>query len=78
MQVGKNGASPETVTSVEELFNNRELIKITVLKTSPEEPAVIAEAVAGRTRSTLVKVIGRRFILYRPDKDNPKIILPKA
>ncbi len=78
MQVGKNGASPETVTSVEELFNNRELIKITVLKTSPEEPAVIAEAVAGRTRSTLVKVIGRRFILYRPDKDNPKIVLPKA
>lgn len=77
-QIGKNGASPETVASVEEAFNNRELIKLTVLKTAPEEPAQIAETVAGRTRSTLVKVIGRKFILYRPDKDAPKIVLPKA
>ena len=77
MQIGKNGASPETVASVEELFNNRELVKLSILKTAPDEVRQIAETVAGRTRSTLVRVIGRRFVLYRPDKDAPKIVLPK-
>ena len=32
--------------------------------------------VAERTHSTLVAVTGRRFVLYKPDKKNPQIILP--
>ncbi len=76
IQVGKGGVSPEAVQSVEEVFNTHELVKGNVLKTSPEDPRTVAETLAGRTRATVVKVIGRKFILYRPDKDKPKIELP--
>ena len=36
-----------------------------------------AETLAGRTRSQLVMVIGRKFVLYKPFKENPKIVLPQ-
>lgn len=78
IQIGKDGVTPEAVKQTDDAFNTRELLKGTVLKTSPDEPAVAAEALAGRTRSTLVKVIGRKFLLYHPFRENPKIALPKA
>ena len=37
----------------------------------------VAITVSERTRSDLVQVIGRKFVLYKPFKDAPKIILPK-
>ena len=39
---------------------------------------MMAEALADRTKSTLVQLIGRKIVLYKPYKDNPKIVLPKA
>ena len=38
---------------------------------------LIAEVVAERTRSQVVHVIGKKIVLYKPDKKNPKIILPQ-
>ncbi|WP_242622737.1 YhbY family RNA-binding protein [Lachnoclostridium sp. Marseille-P6806] len=76
VQIGKNGVSPEAVQSADEAFHGRELLKGAVLKTAPETPRDAAEKLAGRTRSTVVRVIGRRFILYRPDRDKPVIVLP--
>ena len=76
-QVGKAGVTPEFVTSVEEAFHTKELIKIAVLKNCPEEPAGIAETVAERTHSQVVQVIGRKIVLYKPDKKKPQIILPR-
>ena len=64
--------------AVSEAFNNRELVKLSILKSASEDPMTMAEAIADRTRSTLVQVIGRKVVLYKPFKDNPKIILPKA
>ncbi len=77
LQVGKEGVTPMTVTSAEEVFNRRELFKGSVLKNCPDLPEVAADKLAARTHAELVKVIGRKFILYRADKDNPKIVLPR-
>ena len=77
IQIGKYGVAPETVESAEEVFNTHELIKGTVLKTAPDEPEVSARMLAERTKSTLVRVIGRKFVLYKPFKENAKIVLPK-
>ena len=77
IQIGKNGVAPETVQSAEEVFNTHELIKGSVLKTAPDEPKDSARMLSDRTKSVLVRVIGRRFILYRPFKENPEIELPK-
>lgn len=77
LQIGKGGVTPETVVSAEEVFNRRELFKGSILKTCPDLPEVVADKLAARTHAELVKVIGRKFILYRPFKDEPKIVLPK-
>ena len=57
--------------------NTHELIKITVLKNCLDDVKEVAGTVAERTRSDLVQVIGRKFVLYKPFKDEPKIILPR-
>jgi RNA-binding protein len=77
IHIGKNGVSPELTTAVDEALEKRELIKVNVLSNCFEDPKVLAETLAGRTRSTVVQVIGRRITLYRESKDNKVIEIPK-
>lgn len=76
-QVGKSSLTPEFTEAIGEAFNTKELIKIAVLKNCVDDPNEIAEMVAERTHSQVVQVIGKKIILYKPDKKNPKIVLPK-
>lgn len=76
-QVGKSSLTPEFIKGIDEAFNTRELIKIAVLKNCLDDPNEIAQTIAERTRSQVVQVIGKKIVLYKPDKKNPKIILPK-
>ncbi len=76
-QVGKSSLTPELTEAIGESFNNRELIKIAVLKNCFDDPREIAETIAGRTQSQVIQVIGKKIVLYKPNKDNPKIQLPK-
>lgn len=76
-QVGKSSLTPEFTQAIDEAFNTKELIKIAVLKNCMDDPNEIAQAVAERTHSQVVQVIGKKIILYKPDKKNPKIILPR-
>ncbi len=75
-QVGKASLTPELVAGVEEALEKRELIKLSILKNCFDDPKEIANTVAERTRSQVVQVIGKKIILYRPSKKNPKIQLP--
>lgn len=77
-QVGKSSLTPELTEAIGEAFHKNELIKVAVLKNCADDPAGIAQTVADRTHSQLVQVIGKKFVLYKPDKDKPKIVLPKA
>ena len=77
-QIGKSSVTPENVTAIEEAFNRRELIKIAVLKNCFDDPKEIAQMIAERTHSQVVQVIGKKIVLYKPDQEKPKIILPKA
>ena len=73
-QVGKSSLTPEFTKAIEEAFNTKELIKIAVLKNCFDDPNEIAQVVAERTHSQVVQVIGKKIVLYKPDKKNPKII----
>lgn len=75
-QVGKASLTPELVTGVSEALEKREIIKLSVLKNCFDDPKEIAEILAERTRSEVVHVIGKKIVLYRPSKKNPKIHLP--
>lgn len=76
-QVGKASLTPEFTAMVGEAFNTKELIKIAVLKNCMDDPNEIGQTIAERTHSQVVQVIGKKIILYKPDRKNPKIILPK-
>ncbi len=78
MQIGKQSLTPEITKSVEECFNNRELIKIAVLKNCFDDPKEIGSMIAERTHSELIHVIGKKIVLYKPFKENPVITLPRA
>ncbi|MBP3275028.1 MAG: ribosome assembly RNA-binding protein YhbY [Butyrivibrio sp.] len=77
-QIGKGSVTPEVIDAISEAFNTHELIKITVLKNCLDDVKEVAITVSERSRSDLVQVIGRKFVLYKPFKDDPKIILPKS
>ncbi len=74
--IGKGGVTPEVVESVEEAYNTHELIKLGIFKNCTEEPNAVADMIAERTHSEVVQVIGRKIVLYRADRINPKIELP--
>lgn len=77
-QVGKSSLTPEFTEAVNEAFNTKELLKIAVLKNCADDPKEIAAVIAERTHSQVVQVIGKKIILYRPDKKKPKIILERV
>ncbi len=76
-QIGKAGATEENIRAIETCFNTNELIKIAILQNCGDDPAYLANTAAAGTGSQVVQVIGRKFILYRPFKDEPQIILPR-
>ena len=78
LQVGKNGLNDNLIKQVEDALEARELIKLSVLETAPEDNRTIAETLASATNSVLVQVVGNKITLYRAKKKNPKIQLPEG
>ncbi|MCR5468626.1 MAG: ribosome assembly RNA-binding protein YhbY [Lachnospiraceae bacterium] len=72
-QVGKSSLTTELISAIEQAIDKRELIKISVLKNCLDDPREIGETIAERTRSEVVRVIGKKIILYKQNKKNPKI-----
>lgn len=77
-QIGKGSITPEMVNAVSEALEKRELIKISVLQNCADDPRELAQILSERTRSSVVHVIGKKIVLYKPNsnKDKRKIILP--
>lgn len=76
-QIGKASLTPEIVTALDAALEKRELIKISILKNCANDPGEIAEAIAARSHSQVVRVIGKKIVLFRASKKSPKIELPK-
>ena len=71
-QIGKAGLTPELTEAVSDALEKRELIKINVLKNCDEDIREMAEALAERSSSELVQVIGKKIVLFRYQKDPKK------
>ena len=76
-QIGKSCLTPEVTEAVREAFNTRELIKIAVLKNCMDDPKMMAAALADRTGSQVVQVIGKKIVLYKESEEHKKIELPR-
>ena len=78
LHVGKEGITDTLVRTTTEAFNTRELLKVRVLESSPEDVQATAQELVARVEGThLVQVIGRTIVLYRRHPENPEIILPR-
>jgi RNA-binding protein len=77
LQIGKEGVTEDVAASVEDAFQNRELLKVKVLETAPldarDAAGELAELVEG---ARVVQVIGRTVALYRRHAEKPEIRLP--
>ena len=76
-QVGKNGISENLIKQVDDALEARELIKLNVLETSPDDIEEVANSIAEKTNSTLVEIMGNKITLYRARKKDSKIVLPE-
>jgi RNA-binding protein len=77
LTIGKDGIGENVINQADGALRARELIKGRVLQTAPEEPETVASEIAERTGAELVQVVGRNFLLYRRNPEEPRIDLPK-
>ncbi len=77
IQVGKDGVSPQLIAQVSETIKKRELIKISILETCPEDLKEVSEKICERARCQFVQLIGRKLTIYKRNEEEPTIVLPK-
>lgn len=75
VNIGKSSLTPEIIESVNEALEARELIKVSILKNCPDVTSQLAITLSERTRSEVVRIIGKKIVLFRPSKKS-KIKLP--
>ena len=76
-QVGHSGISDQLIKQADEALAAREMIKMRVLESSPVTSREAADSIAAAVNADVVQVIGSRFVLYRPDKEEPKLLSKK-
>lgn len=75
-QIGKNGITDVLIQQLDNALEARELIKITVLETAPENVKDLGNTISERTGSIFVQAVGNKITLFRQKKKNSKIHLP--
>lgn len=73
--IGKGGINDEVINQAIDALKARELIKVKVLETSKDGVDKTAKDLAGQTKAELVCVIGSKFILYKRNYQDTRIIL---
>ncbi|MBQ2899378.1 MAG: YhbY family RNA-binding protein [Oscillospiraceae bacterium] len=77
LQVGKEGVTEALIRNVDEALDAREIVKVSVLETSPVSSKEAIELVMNGIKGCeAVQVIGRKFVVYKRNLKEPKIILP--
>ena len=72
-QIGKNEISETLINMLDKALTAHELIKIDVMKGCSLPIMEVALDIANKLNAELVHVMGRVIILFRRNKENPKI-----
>lgn len=78
LYVGKGGMTEQIIKQADDALTARELIKGKCLENCPLTPREAADMISEKTGCDSVQVIGSKFVLYRPNPDEPVIKLPKV
>lgn len=68
-QIGKEGLTVPLLQAIDKALKKRELVKLTVLETCPEEPRSCLDRIAEALEAEPIQCIGRKIVLYR---ENPE------
>lgn len=78
VMVGKGGMNGQIIKQADDALTARELIKGKVLESAGQTARDAAQEIAQAVNADVVQVIGSKFVLYRKNRKEPKIELPKA
>lgn len=76
-QIGKSGITENLIKQLYDAIEARELIKITVLETAPDDVKSLAVEIAEKTNSELIQTIGNKITLFRQKNKNSRYELPR-
>ena len=76
-QVGKGGINDALIASVNDALRARELVKGKVLENSMLTAREACDALSEACGAEQVQVIGTKFVLYKRNPKEPKIVLVK-
>jgi RNA-binding protein len=77
IRIGKGGITDSVVDSVNAALKARELIKGKVLESSMLTAREACQALCDSCKAEPVQVIGTKFVIYKRNEKEPKIILVK-
>ena len=75
LYVGKDGVTPGTVKEAFVALEARELIKGCVQQGAPLSAKEALDSLCAQVGAEPVQCIGRRFVMYKPSRENPRIVL---
>ena len=75
VHVGKDGIGDNLVKQVDDALEAREIIKCAIQQNCPLTAREALTELCAELEAEPVQCIGRRFVLYRPSKENPRIVL---
>ena len=75
LYVGKDGITPGTVKEAFDALEARELIKGCVQQGAPLSAREALDSLCAQVGAEPVQCIGRRFVMYKPSRENPRIVL---
>ena len=74
-QIGKNEINDSLLDMLNKALDARELIRVEVLKSAVTPVMELTLDLSSRLHADVVSVVGRVIVLFRRNKDNPKIKL---
>ena len=77
-QIGKEGLSDAFIAQIDDALEARELIKIKILKNSPEIAEEVGASLAEKLGAEVAQIIGHTVVLYRKSEKKPRIELPRG
>lgn len=75
LYIGKEGIVPGTIKQASDALEARELIKCAVQQGCPLSAREAITELCQQLEAEPVQCIGRRFVMYRPSRENPRIVL---
>ena len=78
LMVGKGSITDQVVKQAEDALYAREIIKGKVLENCEINSRLVADILSEKLDCDVEQVIGSKFVLYKPNPDEPVIKLPRA